>query len=126
MDQLSNVLTFVAALSVATERITEMIKRIPGFSLLFSQKKEDPKWEDVRVILVHGLAIVIGALLCTQVSDVVRGLLHLDKGVAISFWAYAGFGVLASGGSGFWNNAVDALREIKKQKESLRKSQEPS
>jgi hypothetical protein len=32
MDQLTNVLTFVAALSVATERITEMIKRVPGFS----------------------------------------------------------------------------------------------
>ncbi len=112
MDQLSNVFTFVAALSVATERITEMIKRIPGVSKLFSEQKKTQTGEDVRVILVHALAIAIGALLCTQVPEVVRNLLQIKNGVPISWWYYVGLGVLASGGSGFWNNAVDALREL--------------
>jgi hypothetical protein len=93
---------------------------------LFSQKKDNPKWEDFRVILVHTLAIVIGALLCTRVPEVIRGLRHLQTDASISCWTYLGLGVLASGGSGFWNNAVDALREIKKQKESLRKIQDQS
>ena len=122
MDQLTNVVTYLAGLSVATERITEAIKRLPYLSWLFSQTKPDPKWEDVRVILVHALAVLVGGVLCWQTQGALTNV--LPQSIHTGFWECVFLGVLASGGSGFWNSALDTLREVKKQKENLRRASE--
>ena len=61
---MSGALTFVAGLSVATERVTEFIKRIPGFSLILSKKSDDTNRENLRVIAVHALAVAVAILVC--------------------------------------------------------------
>ncbi len=113
----TNVVTYVAGLSVATERITETIKRIPGVSSLLSTPNPKQNIEDVRVIVAYVLAACVGMFLCyVTPADVLPSSFQ-------GGWSYVFFGVLASGGSGFWNNAVDSLREIKKQTQDPRKAE---
>lgn len=115
MDQLTTVtalVSFVAGLSVATERITETIKSFPLLSKLFTQPGKTPQMEDLRLILVHVLAAAVGGFLCWQTQSALGGL--LPPKIQAGFWEYTFFGVLASGGSGFWNSALDFLRKLKK------------
>ncbi len=53
---LSGLFTYVAILSVATERVTEFLKRVPGVSDYLSTPKQgnDENW---RVMAVYGLSI---------------------------------------------------------------------
>lgn len=98
-----SLLSYIAALSVATERVTEFIKRIPGISRIFSnpQPKGSAR-EDLRVMGVHLLAALVAMTICH--------CLKKELPWSLCF----GYGVLASGGSGFWNGALDALRSVKK------------
>ncbi len=114
----TNVVTYVAGLSVATERITETITRVPWFSPKLSDLKETKQGENWRVIGTFALAAVVGGILCWQTpTDLLPEGLHGGIGLCVFF------GVLASGGSGFWNNAVDSLREIKKQRQDPRRKE---
>lgn len=115
MDQLTTVtalVSFVAGLSVATERITEAIKRLPFLSDLLSKPKTNSQLEDTRVILVYTLSAVVGAILCSQTQGALSGL--LPSKIQPGFLEYTFFGILSSGGSGFWNSALDYLRRLKK------------
>lgn len=56
-------MTYVAALSVSTERVTEFIKRLPAFSNYLSAQKTGAQ-EDVRIICVRVLAVIIGGVIC--------------------------------------------------------------
>ena len=110
---LNSMVTYVAALSVSTERMTEFVKRVPVFSSFLSAEKTGTQ-EDVRIICVHVLAIIIGGVICgifpkTLVPSVIT--------LPTEFWDKAAycflFGILASGGSAFWNSALDTLRNVK-------------
>ena len=113
---ISTPVTFVATLSVATERVTEFIKRIPGISGYLSANLPPGKQEDVRVIVVHLLATIIGATVCylfpqlapaEVVQKAANGAPYLEL-----HWCVL-FGLLASGGSAFWNSALDTFRGVK-------------
>ncbi len=107
---LSGSLTYVGALSVATERVTEFLKRIPGVSTVLSTKRTGAT-EDVRVMCVHVLAVVVAMVLCYSLP----GLAPKGDGMPSTptfGWCFL-FGLLASGGSGFWNSALDTFRGVK-------------
>jgi hypothetical protein len=110
---LNGMITYVAALSVSTERVTEFVKRLPVFSNFLSAQRTG-KQEDARIICVHVLAIVIGGIICGIFPKTL-----VPTGIAFptEFWdkaAYCSlFGILASGGSAFWNSALDTLRNVK-------------
>ena len=110
---LNSMTTYVAALSVSTERVTEFVKRFPAFSGFLSTQKTGPA-EDVRIMCVHLLAVVIGGVICGIFPKTL-----VPTGIALptEFWNKAGycliFGILASGGSSFWNSALDTLRNVK-------------
>jgi hypothetical protein len=117
MDSIMAFLAFLAALGVATERITEAIKGLPGLSSWFAAEKTGMT-EEFRKATVQILAIVVGAVLVSQVSDeAISAGLKIQPGLA----AYVVLGALASGGSGMWNSLLDITREVKKQKEELTK-----
>jgi len=106
-----DLLTYVAALSVATERVTELLKRIPGLSNLLSERRQG-KLEDIRVMAVHILAILIGMILCYCFRTALPRMGQNSGGNAS--WAVClGYGLLASGGSSFWNSALDTFRGVK-------------
>ncbi len=69
---LSGSLTYVGALSVATERVTEFLKRFPGVSILLSTKRTGAM-EDVRVMCVHVLAVGV-AMVSYLFCQVIRSL----------------------------------------------------
>lgn len=119
MENLTAVLAFLVALSLATERVTETIKKFPGLSwFLFTKRPDGSLAEHARLAAVQSLAIAIGTFFAYQVPDVLASLLHTppDKLGTATFFL---FGALASGGSGIWNNTLEIVREVKKQKEIL-------
>ena|SRR5579864_6107501 len=110
---ISNFLAYIAALSVATERVTEFTKRIPWLSSLLSTRREG-KVEDVRVMAVNALAVVVGMVLCHSFPGGLQSA-GFGDGKDASWFLCFGCGLLASGGSGFWNSALDTLRGVKQQ-----------
>jgi len=110
---LNGMMTYVAALSVSTERVTEFIKRVPSFSNFLSTPKAG-KQEDVRILCVHLLAVVIGGVICGFFP---KALVPDGITLPTEVWDKAAycllFGILASGGSSFWNSALDTLRNVK-------------
>lgn len=107
---LNKLLAILAALSVATERITEVIKTMPLLSKWFADEKEEPHREELRKLSIHLLAIAIGALLASQLPKV--------DGLPSDHWyIFLIYGAMASGGSGVWNSALDIVREFNKQKQ---------
>jgi hypothetical protein len=112
---LTNVLTAFAALSVATERITETIKGFPGLSRWFAvERPVGSMAEEARKASVHVVAIIVGMLLARTVGDSLP-LVNPDS----SWWVFVMYGAMASGGSGVWNSALDIVREVNKQKQMI-------
>lgn len=110
---LNGMMTYVAALSVSTERVTEFIKRLPVFSTFLSTQKTGTQ-EDIRILCVHVLAVVVGGVICGFFP---KTLVPAGITFPAEFWDKASycllFGILASGGSSFWNSALDTLRNVK-------------
>lgn len=107
---ISKLLGVLAALSVATERITEVIKTMPVLSEWFATEKKDPHREELRKLSIHLLAIAIGTILASQLPKV--------DGLPSDHWYYfLIYGAMVSGGSGVWNSALDIAREFNKQKQ---------
>ena len=110
---LNSMMTYVAALSVSTERVTEFVKRFPAFSSFLSTEKTGTA-EDVRILCVHLLAVAIGGVICGVFP---KSLVPAGIVLPTDLWNKAGycliFGILASGGSSFWNSALDTLRNVK-------------
>jgi drug/metabolite transporter (DMT)-like permease len=108
---LSSFLTFVAALSMATERVTEFIKRLPWISSVLSERKQGTK-EDIRVVGVQLLAVFVGMILCHSFPKLLPNV-DQSQGNGAAWGLCFGYGLLASGGSGFWNSALDTFRGVK-------------
>lgn len=110
---LNGMITYVTALSVSTERVTEFIKRLPVFSTFLSAEKTGTQ-EDVRILCVHVLAVAVGGVICGFFP---KTLVPAGITFPAEFWDKAAycllFGILASGGSSFWNSALDTLRNVK-------------
>jgi hypothetical protein len=113
MNELTTLLSFFAALSVATERVTEMIKGLPGLSKWFAIEKPDPVSEEFRKVSVQFVAVLAGMLVSYLLRDPITNHLH----VSLHWYSYVVFGAMSSGGSGFWNSALDIVREVNTQKQ---------
>jgi hypothetical protein len=120
MSDLMNTLTawvaFVAGLSVATERITEIIK---GFIERLSLEKAPGKPEEVRKAIIQIIAIVVGGVLAFVTYGQIQAALKLPGDLSLKLGVCLVFGAMASGGSGMWNSALDIVREVNKQKQVL-------
>jgi len=115
MENWAPLFAFVSGLSVATERITEVIKGLPWISSWLAVDKAGTA-EEFRKAVVQLLAIVVGSCVASQTYGLVASSLRLPEG---TFLIYVLCGALASGGSGLWNSALDIVREANKQKQIL-------
>jgi hypothetical protein len=117
MDRLTTLLGFLAALSLATERITETIKGLPLLSRwLAVEKAAGSTEEEFRKASIHILAIAVGTILAGLTQDQLSTAMGMHYS---GFWGYLLFGAMASGGSGMWNSALDIVREVNRQKQIL-------
>jgi len=107
MTIISNFVTLLVALSVATERFVEIFK---GFSTFLSNQTDDINKERKRKLILHSIAI-IGGIITTFIvrkafGDDLPSPLKTNTGTFVC-------GLLASGGSGFWNSVMTWTLKIK-------------
>lgn len=114
MDKLTTLFSFLAALSVATERITEIFKGLPYLSKWFADEKKDPFLEESRKVSVQFLAVLAGTLVTYLARDPLSKQFGMTE---IQWYVYWVFGAMASGGSGIWNSLLDIVREVNRQKQ---------
>ena len=121
MDNLSTVVAVLVALSVASERLVEIIKGIIPF---LSNKNDDPKKEGWRKAILQLMAVVAGIVTALLSQSAIQGILPKWG----EFPEIIALGLLASGGSGFWNSFntyVLKLKDIKKLEEVQKESSLP-
>ncbi len=104
---LTAAVTAIIALSVAVERVVEIVK---GIVVWLDKEKDDPKAEARRRALLQGLAAGAGVLVSILAWPVTRTLLPETANPASMIVA---FGLLASGGSGFWNAVLGYFVSLK-------------
>ncbi len=98
MDKLASPFGFMAALSLATERITETIKAWTFLSRWLAVDKESGSTaEKLRKATIHILAIPVGTILASLTQDQLSTAMGMHYG---GFGAYLLFGAMASGESG--------------------------
>jgi hypothetical protein len=109
--QISSAVSFLAALSVATERLVEIVK---GSIPWLNQENKDPTKEGWRQAALHLLAAIAGIITTLLAAPAIQGTLPVQLSTYPGILA---LGLLASGGSGFWNSIltyVGAAKDIKK------------
>lgn len=108
--KLAAIVGVILALSIASERLVEIIK---GFVPWLDRKASDPRVEGRRRSGLQILAVCSGVL----TAFLARDYIPLEIAKPTQTWSILGLGLLASGGSGFWNailTYVTRLKDIKK------------
>jgi hypothetical protein len=122
MDSLTSFLSIIAAVSVAVERIVEILKGLLPKTWLF-EPKTDPPLESFRCAMLHVLAGICGAAVAAVSKvDVWHRLNQFQVPGQQPHWyywwgSYAFTGLLSSGGSAMWNHALDILKATKVKQE---------
>lgn len=112
----STFLATMAALSVAVERVVEILKQMfgtfPIIRLLFTPRRTQ-RAENFRCACMYLLSATVGGL--------IAGFGHIDilPNAHRPYFSYALAGLLSSGGSAFWNHALDLIQATKVQKEEV-------
>ena len=111
---LTTFVTAMVGLSVATERVTDTIKQwIWGDGT--PNPKTAPGWVQFIAILSGIFVSALSGMNPLNVAD-----FHARKWNEPTTWAVCIVsGILASGGSAFWNHLLDILQAAKVQKENL-------
>lgn len=109
---ISSAIAILGVLSLSVERVVEMIKNlIPTLS----NKQEDKKKEGYRRFTLHFLAASVGFVIALVAQEQIESVLFKTQG-SLKLGGCVILGLLASGGSGFWNQSLGIVEEIKKAK----------
>ena len=103
---LSSLVTLLVALSVASERLVEIFK---GFIPFLNQKNADPNKEGCRTAMLQVLAVIAGVLTSFVANPSLPPALHFGNEFTVKLF----LGLLASGGSGFWNSILTYVSKAK-------------
>jgi hypothetical protein len=105
----------IAMLSVASERLVEVIK---GAIPLLATQHPDPVIEGRRRTVLQILSIAAGTL----TAFLAKSLGTTMPFTADTIWEYLAIGVLVSGGSGFWNGILSYVGNVKDAKKAQAKA----
>ncbi len=103
---------FLVALSVASERLVEIIK---GLIPALSKRQADAAKEGRRAATLQIIAVLAGILTAFLAMSVSKDFLPRALTSPAGILA---LGLMASGGSGFWNAILSYLLQIKNIKKS--------
>lgn len=112
-QNLPTIITLLIVLSVAAERFVEILK---GFFHSLSERKTVPRLEAMRQAKLHALAIVGGIGVTLLAWDVVAAVFGGTPTRSENVMTIVALGLLASGGSGFWNTILTHVMNIKEMK----------
>jgi hypothetical protein len=99
----------MVVLSVAVERVIEVLKGI----VPWLAKERQGTSESWRQAFLQVLAAVVGAIVVAQAQSQIATILPALSAAQIGWRSDLLFGLLASGGSGLWNHALDIVRALK-------------
>ena len=110
-SQISQYVSLLVALSVASERLVEIVK---GMIPWLATQNPNPGTEARRKAVLQLLAAAAGivtALLASTTSA-------LGGAIPKNPWAIVALGLLSSGGSGLWNGVLDYVKAAKDLKQN--------
>lgn len=115
MESVGNFIAFLAAMSMSVERIVEIVKTLIPF---LCKENPDESLEKKRRILIHLIAVAFGCVIAWLAQVEIQAMFPqmFKASGQISFAGILIIGLLASGGSGFWNQSLRIVEEIKKAK----------
>jgi hypothetical protein len=104
LGNLPQVVGVIAALSVASERLVEIVKGfIPPLNRTYdTSNREEEKKNCIRKSILQIMAVVSGIITAFLAKPAISTAMpnwHMN-----SLWHPLALGLLASGGSGFWNS----------------------
>jgi hypothetical protein len=119
LTDFSTLVSLLVALSVAAERLVEIVK---GFSTFLNQENPNPRMEGIRKSLLQLLAVVSGIVTVFLTQPVIGKVGTDAQGSLVpqlldSWLGLLALGLLTSGGSGFWNSLqtyVNKAKDVKK------------
>jgi len=97
----------LVALSVASERLVDIIKGLVSF---LNQENSDKRKEGWRRSALQVLAVVAGIITALLAQPAIKGVV---PGLSDNVWGILALGLLASGGSGFWNAILAYVLNVK-------------
>lgn len=113
MNSLTDLITLALALSVAVERVMEILK---GLIPALAQQQSNLKLEYLRGAILHLISVLIGAL--AAYAGNINFLQRFSSGPSNPWVGYLVCGLLAAGGSAFWNHVLDIVKALKIKDES--------
>ncbi|TVL98714.1 MAG: hypothetical protein CV087_20760 [Candidatus Brocadia sp. WS118] len=105
-NKLATIVALLVALSVASERLVEIIKGIVPF---LNQENSNPKKEGWRRATIHVVTVLAGILTALLSRSAIPENVYKPS----SGWSILALGLLTSGGSGFWNSVLTYFSKIK-------------
>lgn len=108
--KLAAFVALMIGLSVATERLVEIIK---GLFETLNCERQDPVAEGRRKSALQVLAVLAGIATAWAASPYIP----MELAKPTESWQIIGLGLLASGGSGFWNSIATYALKLKDLKE---------
>jgi len=116
MANLNALIATMVALSVAVERVVEILKQFcgtwPVAKLLFTARATQGA-ENARCACIYVLSGAIGGVMAGYTGAGTQILPHTTH----TYFADVVAGLLSSGGSAFWNHALDMMQAAKVAKE---------
>ena len=120
MDKLSTFFTLMAAMSIAAERVVEIIKGIsPSLAATATDANKERRRHMLLQIVAALAGIAVAATTRTQLNSVLGNILQPDNDI----WSFSNMGSMAmkysiigamvSGGSAMWNHALDIVGALK-------------
>ena len=106
-SQLENIITLLIAISIASERLVEIIK---GYFPWLNLENQDPVIEGRRKSALQILAVVAGIVTAFLTQPFVAGSFSAIKHPDLMTLC---IGLMASGGSAFWNVILNYLLQVK-------------
>lgn len=106
MENFAAIVGALVALSIASERLVEIIK---GFIPALNIASNDPDQESRRRSYLQILAVISGVITAFISKDLVPEEVTKEAGN----WGILALGLLASGGSGFWNSILTYVTNAK-------------
>jgi hypothetical protein len=121
---LTSFVALMMAVSIAAERMVEVLKGWFPNSWLF-KANTDPTQEARRCAWIHVLAGVCGVAVAAVGNIDIFQVIHIPSwtpttGIEFALFRTASWsitGILASGGSAFWNHILDLIKATKVQQE---------
>jgi len=105
MDQISNTLALLGAISIASERVVEAVKGLcPWLNKETPDNADNEGRRKSAILIVAAISGILLAWLALSITS------DPNK---VEFLKVIALGLLSAGGSGFWNSIQSSLNQLK-------------